>query len=210
MTLAQTGWNDGSMRSAGTHESSLRFFQNSAKSLREAAEAARDDSARCADGRLLQGAGGRIRDPPSDPDQSIFARLRREPSPRRPNNGAGQRWERDNHGMHPLRVAHAEEANVSRFTASVIGLVVLSSWACSSGPTSPDEVTTRATVRFVDVEGGCWRLDAASGISYDPVGLPPAFRIDGRRVVVTLRFPGDVGSLCQVGVLAKVVSIRDR
>ncbi len=99
---------------------------------------------------------------------------------------------------------------MSRLITVALGLVLLSSDGCSSIPTSPDEITTRATVRFVDVEGGCWRLDAANRTRYDPVGLPPAFRTDGRQVVVTLRFTGDLGSFCQVGVLAKVVAIHDR
>ena len=97
---------------------------------------------------------------------------------------------------------------MSRLITAALGL--LSSAACSSIPTSPDEITTHATVRFVDAEGGCWRLDTANRTSYDPVGLPPAFRTDGRRVVVTLRLTGNLGSFCQVGVLAKVVAIRDR
>lgn len=99
---------------------------------------------------------------------------------------------------------------MARFAAASLGFLALTTGACASIPTSPDEITIRATVRFVDVEGGCWRLDAVNGTSYDQIGLPSDFRTDGRQVVVTLRFPDDLGSFCLVGTVAKVVAIRDR
>jgi hypothetical protein len=73
-----------------------------------------------------------------------------------------------------------------------------------------ESLSVAATVRFVNVEGGCWRLDAEDGTHYDPVGLPAAFHTDGRRVTVTLRFPENLGSFCMVGRLAEVVAIRNR
>lgn len=81
---------------------------------------------------------------------------------------------------------------------------------CSSSSTQPDLLTTTATVRFVNVEGGCWSLEAKDGTRYEPVGLAPAFRTDGLRVAVTLRFPDNLGSFCMVGRLAEVVTIRSR
>lgn len=97
-----------------------------------------------------------------------------------------------------------------RSAAATLSLFLLTTGSCSVPATAPDLLTISATVRFVDVEGGCWRLDAKDGTHYDPVGLPPAFRTDGRRVTATLRFPGNLGSFCMVGRLAEVVAIRDR
>lgn len=82
--------------------------------------------------------------------------------------------------------------------------------SCLVADTDPDLLTTAATVRFVEVEGGCWRLDASNGVRYEPVGLPAAFREDGQQVRVTLRFLHDIGSFCMVGRLAEVVAIRNR
>jgi hypothetical protein len=73
-----------------------------------------------------------------------------------------------------------------------------------------EPLSIAATVRFVNVEGGCWRIDGEDGTHYEPVGLPAAFRTDGRRVTVRLRFPDNLGSFCMVGRLAEVVTIRNR
>ncbi len=97
---------------------------------------------------------------------------------------------------------------MTRSTPAVLLLAVATSAGCSSSPTQTDLLTTTATVRYVDVEGGCWRLDAKDGTHYEPVDLAPAFRTDGLRVAVTLRFTGNYGSFCMVGRLAEVVTIR--
>ena len=73
-----------------------------------------------------------------------------------------------------------------------------------------EALTITATVRFVNVEGGCWRLEAEDGTHYEPVGLPAGFRTDGRRVTVTLRLSENLGSFCMVGRLAEVIAIRNR
>ncbi len=95
-----------------------------------------------------------------------------------------------------------------RTRTAVLGLLLTTSLGCAGQPMAPDGLTISATVRFVDVEGGCWRLDATDGTRYEPVNLPPAFRTDGRSVTVTLRFPQQLGSFCMVGRLAEVVTIR--
>ena len=97
---------------------------------------------------------------------------------------------------------------MSRFPCALVLGVTMTGCLSPVGPT--DLLTTTATVRFVNVEGGCWRLDGNDGARYEPVGLPPAFRIDGRPVTVTLRFPKNLGSFCMVGRLTEVVAIRGR
>jgi len=68
---------------------------------------------------------------------------------------------------------------------------------------------TNATVRFVNLEGGCWALETPAG-SYEPIGLPAPFRIDGLAVYAVMRgAPGSV-SICQMAPLVTLDSIRTR
>ena len=66
-------------------------------------------------------------------------------------------------------------------------------------------VQFEATVRFVNLEGGCWLLDAVGGQRFEPVALPEALRRDGLRVRVTVR-DFDGGSICMMGRLVTVDS----
>ncbi len=73
---------------------------------------------------------------------------------------------------------------------------------------SSERVLVEGTVEFVDVEGGCWRIRANDGTSYEPMDLPREFAEDGIRVWVVFSFPKDLGSICQVGRLAEVEDIE--
>jgi hypothetical protein len=75
------------------------------------------------------------------------------------------------------------------------------------GAAANDVVATTATVRFVDLEGGCWILETPSG-PYEPMGLPDAFRIDGLAVYAVLRRAPDAASICQMAPLVTLDSIR--
>ena len=81
------------------------------------------------------------------------------------------------------------------------------------GPASPlrpgQVVSADATVRFVDMEGGCWALDTPQG-RYEPLGLPTAYKRDGLRVAVVLRGPDGGATICQMAPLALVDSIHTR
>ena len=66
-----------------------------------------------------------------------------------------------------------------------------------------------ATVRLAPVEVGCWSLVTTSQV-YQPVDLPPAFRIDGLAVHVVLSEVPDWASICMIGPLVHVNSIRVR
>ena len=70
-------------------------------------------------------------------------------------------------------------------------------------------VATNATVRFVNLEGGCWALDTPDG-RYEPIGLPTAFRIDGLAVYVVVRGAPAAVSVCQMAPLITLDSIRRR
>ncbi len=78
---------------------------------------------------------------------------------------------------------------------------------CSREIVDPDPSTTEATVRFVGIEGGCWLLDADNGSRYEPIGLPAEYRVDGRRVRVTVKPRSGAASTCMVGDLVDIVSI---
>jgi hypothetical protein len=66
-----------------------------------------------------------------------------------------------------------------------------------------------AVVAFVDVEGGCWALDTRS-VRYEPIGLPPEFRVPGLAVHAVVTPANDAGSFCMVGRLVRILSIEKR
>ena len=68
-----------------------------------------------------------------------------------------------------------------------------------------------ATVRFVNVEGGCWSLvTSPEHKAYQPVDLPASFRIDSLAVRVVLRDAPDMASICMIGPLVHVDAISAR
>ena len=95
-------------------------------------------------------------------------------------------------------------------------LIVGATLNCTDAGTGPGvdpgfqgSMATPATVRFVDIEGGCWRLDTPRG-HFEPIGLPAEFRVDGLEVNVTLRNAPDMGSICMIGPLARIDAISAR
>ncbi len=66
-----------------------------------------------------------------------------------------------------------------------------------------------AAVRFVDVEGGCWALDTDS-VRYEPLGLPAEYRVDGMAVQTVVEPVSDVGTICMLGRLVRVLAIAQR
>jgi hypothetical protein len=80
-------------------------------------------------------------------------------------------------------------------------------WQYTVAPPDPQQFSLEATVRFVDLEGGCWTLVANETTRYEPIELAEEFRVDGLRVRVTLRHRLDMGSVCMVAPLAEVISI---
>ena len=83
-------------------------------------------------------------------------------------------------------------------------------WQYTLGPADPQRFTLDATVRFVNIEGGCWALVAGDATRFEPVGLPDDYKIDGLRVRATLRHRPDMASFCMIAPLAEVLSIRRR
>lgn len=88
-------------------------------------------------------------------------------------------------------------------------LAIVSAVSCRNA-TEPVSTQIVATVEFLNVEGGCWSLLASDGVRYEPVDLGEEFRADGLRVTATVRPLEDVGSVCQVGKIVEIESIRRR
>lgn len=84
----------------------------------------------------------------------------------------------------------------------------LSLFAAACGITGPD-FETDGIVRFVDVEGGCWVIDAGEA-TLEPINLTEDFRSDGLRVSFVAEQRNDLASICQVGQLVELSSIRVR
>jgi hypothetical protein len=81
-------------------------------------------------------------------------------------------------------------------------------FAGSAPPLAPGQVlTTEATIRFVNVEGGCWAIQNAAGQLYEPINLALGFRTDGLSVRVVLRNAPDATSICMIGPLVTIDSV---
>ena len=62
------------------------------------------------------------------------------------------------------------------------------------------------TVRFVEVEGGCWGIETAEEF-LEPTNLPAEFRVDGLRVIFEADGT-DFASTCQIGPIVRLRDIR--
>ena len=74
--------------------------------------------------------------------------------------------------------------------------------------TGPTHFLDAATVRFVDVEGGCWYITQGQ-LSYKPLNLPAEFADDGLQVRVTFVRRDDRLSICG-GPIIQLLSIQTR
>jgi hypothetical protein len=87
--------------------------------------------------------------------------------------------------------------------------------ACAPGaPTDPllsnTHASVNATVEFLNLEGGCWTLQLSDHVHYLPLNLPDQFRRDGLKVQAELLRRDDYGSICMVGPVVQILSIRSR
>ena len=82
---------------------------------------------------------------------------------------------------------------------------------CGAGPTAGarEDKSEPATVRFVQIETGCWVLETQAG-RVQPIDLPEPYRVDGLAVSVELRDAPAMMSACQVGPLKTIVAINKR
>ena len=89
--------------------------------------------------------------------------------------------------------------------ATLLALAILPA-AC--GVTDPD-FEDDGVVRFVEVEGGCWVIDAGE-VTLEPTNLTQEFQVDGLPVYFEAEERPDLASYCQVGQIVELKSIRVR
>ncbi len=96
----------------------------------------------------------------------------------------------------------------------------------AGGTVYPSPITTAnatfeitGTVRYSDIEGGCWYIDANQECagdkcplsflpSYEPVNLPAALKKDGTKARFTLEIQQDIASICQIGPSVKILEYQ--
>ena len=66
-----------------------------------------------------------------------------------------------------------------------------------------------ATVRFLNVEGGCWALDIGDR-RLEPINLDNSYKVDGLPVIATVRAENDKVSICMIGQIVSVLDIHKR
>ena len=87
-------------------------------------------------------------------------------------------------------------------------LLVLAILPVACGITEPD-FEEDGVVHFIDVEGGCWVLDVGE-VRLEPINLTEDFRVDGLLVFFEADERTDLASICQVGQIVELKSIRLR
>lgn len=87
-----------------------------------------------------------------------------------------------------------------------------SSHAPAGGAVPAGAIEGTGTVRFVDLEGGCWAIDldaagGATGERLQPAGLAEEFKVDSLRVRLRAR-PVDAMGFCMLGRIVELESIE--
>jgi hypothetical protein len=66
-------------------------------------------------------------------------------------------------------------------------------------------VGVQGTVKFINVEGGCWLLDTRYG-RLSPTNLDKEFRVDGLKIIASVRRRVDIATFCPVGEAIVTIS----
>jgi PKD repeat protein len=77
-------------------------------------------------------------------------------------------------------------------------------------PTEQEAPGVNATVRFLNLEGGCWTITPDERVHYLPLNLAPQFKRDGLKVRVDFAQRNDYASTCMVGPVIQIHSITER
>jgi hypothetical protein len=88
--------------------------------------------------------------------------------------------------------------------------ITLAGWSFSCASTDDATITGDGTVRFQEIEGGCWSIVAADSAVYEPLHLAEEFRQDGLKVTFVARPRPEMASVCMVGRIVEIISIRRR
>lgn len=104
---------------------------------------------------------------------------------------------------------------VSRI-AGVVALVVLqaSDFSCTTGADAfafaTNGIRVTGVVHFLQIEGGCWQLQASNGARYElrPDQAPSKVLVDSAQVTLVLDPRTDLVSACAVGQIADVEQVE--
>jgi hypothetical protein len=102
----------------------------------------------------------------------------------------------------PCRLAGARLASLLLLAPGTVANCELST-APGTG-----ELRVRGTIRFVDVEGGCWQFRGRDGTTYELRQAPDSILVDGTEATLVLRRRDDLASICQVGTIVDVERVE--
>ena len=90
---------------------------------------------------------------------------------------------------------------------SVLGQPSTATLSTASGT---GELRFHGTIRFVEVEGGCWQFQTDNGRRFElrPGQAPDAILRDGTAAMLVLDLRTDLASVCQVGTVADVERVE--
>jgi len=97
-----------------------------------------------------------------------------------------------------------------RLQTTILLLCAAGALACTDRQITAPGPGVNATVRFLNLEGGCWTITPDERVHYLPLNLAAAFKRDGLRVRVDFLERNDYSSVCQVGPVIQIRSISIR
>ena len=96
--------------------------------------------------------------------------------------------------------------------AAALVLLQASDFSCTTGGDgfAPSGIRVTGVVVFLQVEGGCWQLQASNGARYElrPDQAPSKVLVDGAQVTLVLDPRTDLVSACAVGQIADVEQVE--
>ena len=97
-----------------------------------------------------------------------------------------------------------------RRLAPIVAAILLGCGEASPEPLGAfTALPVNASVRFLNLEGGCWTIAVAEQ-HYLPLNLPADYKRDGLEVRVEFRQRDDYGSICMVGPVVEILAIQAR
>lgn len=91
---------------------------------------------------------------------------------------------------------------------SFSGIILAENNSLNNSQNSSLSIT--GTIKFVDLEGGCWKIIASNGENYEPTNLEEAYKQDGLEVKFEGIIRNDMASICQVGTLIEITKIENK
>jgi hypothetical protein len=74
-------------------------------------------------------------------------------------------------------------------------------------PVGGNTISITGTIRYYTFEGGFWAIRGSDGVTYDPYGLPPAFRVEGLPVALVAVIRNDLVGFHMAGPIIDIISL---